>query len=79
MMRRPIYKAMFDVAAQLHKSVGELIHSMSLAEFYQWLAYYKTQDPEWVESFRLQEEARKQKSMTAEEHAKYVLKQLGFK
>lgn len=78
MMRRPIYKAMFDVAAQQNKSVGELVNSMSLAEFYQWLAYYKTQDPDWVEKFNLSEEARRQKEMSAAEHSKYVLKQLGF-
>lgn len=78
-MRQPIYRAMFDIAAQLKKSVAELTTSMSLAEFYQWLAYYQTQDQEWVAKYQTQEEATKQNNMTPEEHTKYVLKQLGLK
>ncbi len=66
-MGRPFRRYCFHLAERLGMTLGQLQTNMSCIEITEWMAFDRTNNPEWVKEYDLEVELEKSKTMSIQE------------
>lgn len=76
-MGRPLRRYSFALAERLGMTQRELYNRMTAAEIMEWLAYDRTTDPNFIESYMKEEELKLSESQSDEIRSEQIRRLLG--